>query len=169
MKGYILLTLCAVLGLAAAAAGPSMTLTSPSFADGARIPKLFTCDGGDRSPALAWSNVPEGARSLVLVCDDPDAPVGDWVHWLLMDIPATENGIAENGTFSKSTVGQNSWKKNAYGGPCPPPGKAHRYIFTLYALDTWLALPAATTRNDMERRIQGHILAVARLTGTYGR
>ncbi len=169
MKVFILLTLCGVLALAAVAAGPSMTLASPSFADGARIPKLFTCDGGDRSPALAWSHVPEGARSLVLVCDDPDAPAGDWVHWLLMDIPATEKGVAENGTFSKSTVGQNSWKKNAYGGPCPPPGKAHRYIFTLYALDTWLAPPATTTRDDMERMIQGHILAVARLTGTYGR
>ncbi len=163
------LFLVAALCLAAAAEVPQMTLTSPSFTNGGKIPKTYSCDGGDRSPAFAWSNVPEGSRTLLLICDDPDAPGGKWVHWLFMDIPATEKGIEENGTFARSTLGRNSWGKSVYNGPCPPPGKTHRYVFTLYALDTWLAMPRTSTKDEVEAHIQGHILGKAQLMGTYRR
>ena len=168
MRTFVLLVLT-VLCVSTLAGSPAMTLTSPSFSDGGTIPKAFTCDGADKSPSLNWTNVPEGARSLILICHDPDAPGGDWVHWILMDISTGEKGIAENGSLKGTTTGQNSWKKPAYGGPCPPPGKPHRYIFTLYALDTWLAMPQQSTKLEVERRIQGHILAKAQLMGTYKR
>jgi len=168
MRIFVLLTL-AVLCVSTLAGSPAMTLTSPGFSNGGTMPKTSTCDGGDRSPALNWTNVPQGARSLVLVCHDPDAPGGEWTHWILMDIPAGEKGIAENGALKRTTTGQNSWKKPTYGGPCPPPGKSHRYIFTLYALDTWLLMAQTSTRTDVEKRIQGHILGKAELVGKYGR
>lgn len=168
MPTFVLLAL-AVLCVTTLAGSPAMTLTSPSFSNGETIPKAFTCDGGDKSPALNWTNVPEGAKSLVLFCHDPDAPAGEWVHWILMDIPTGEKGIAENGSQTGTTTGRNSWKKSVSGGPCPPPGKPHRYIFTLYALDMSLAMPSASTKADVEKRIQGHVLAKAQLVGIYGR
>src|SRR5512140_2357501 len=119
MRMLILLALGVAVGLAASA--PPMSLTSPAFKGGGTIPKTFTCDGADRSPALAWDGVPEAARSLVLICDDPDAPVGDWVHWVLCGLPASARGIEENGSVEGAVTGRNSWGKNVYGGPCPPP------------------------------------------------
>ncbi len=168
MRVFVLLALT-MLGVSTLAGSPAMILTSPSFSDGGRIPKAFTCDGADKSPSLSWTNIPEGAKSLVLICHDPDAPGGDWVHWILIDIPATEKGIEENGTFARSTLGRNSWGKSVYNGPCPPPGKTHRYVFTLYALDTWLAMPRTSTKDEVEAHIQGHILGKAQLMGTYRR
>lgn len=146
------------------------TLTSTAFAHGEAIPKLYTCDGEDISPPLAWSGAPAGTRSFVLICDDPDAPVGVWDHWLLFNIPATVDGLPE-GVAERtdgSLYGKNSWRRQDYGGPCPP-GGVHRYFFKLYALDTTLNLRAGASKRDIERAMEGHILARAELVGTYTR
>ncbi len=167
MRMLILLALGAAVGLAAAA--PPMTLTSPSFQNGGAIPKAFTCDGGNRSPALAWSGVPAGAKSLVLICDDPDAPAGDWVHWILYALDPRSKGLGENEALEGPTPGKNSWGKSAWGGPCPPPGKPHRYYFRLYALDASLRLKPGADKAAVEAAMKGHVLAQAELMGTYGR
>ena len=160
--------------LPAAAAGKelrkmaAMTLTSPAFTDGATIPSKYTCDGADISPPLDIGNVPDGAKSLALIVDDPDAPVGTWVHWVLWDIPAQTREILENSIPAGTQQGRNDWKRNGYGGPCPPSG-THRYFFKLYALDMPLALGAGTTKKDLERAMDGHVLAHTELKGTYRR
>ncbi len=167
MRMMILLALGAAVAVAAAA--PPMTLTSPSFQNGGTIPKAFTCDGKGHSPALAWSGVPPGTRSLVLICDDPDAPAGDWVHWLLYAISPQLRGIGENEVLEGPTLGRTSWGKSAWGGPCPPPGKPHRYFFRLYALDAHFVLKAGADKTTVEAAMKGHVLAQAELMGTYGR
>lgn len=145
-----------------------MSVSSPVFADNGAIPARYTCDGKDASPPLAFSNVPAGARSLALIVDDPDAPAGTWVHWVAWNIPPHVREIKENSLPEGAIQGLNSWKKNSYGGPCPPSG-THRYYFQLYALDTTLNLSRSAVRADLEKAMQGHILAGSRLMGTYKR
>ncbi|HET7791152.1 MAG TPA: YbhB/YbcL family Raf kinase inhibitor-like protein [Gemmatimonadales bacterium] len=163
--------------IAAATGGPlTLTLKSPAFENGAAIPAAFTCDGADRSPALAWSGGPKETRSFALIMDDPDAPRGTWVHWVLYHLPATVAGLPENvattaelPALGGARQGNNSWPRIGYGGPCPPPGKPHRYFFKLYALDVGLDLAPGATKADLERAMQGHVRASAELFGTYQR
>jgi len=143
-----------------------MTLISPAFAQDEAIPLQFSCDGDDLSPALAWTGIPEGTASLVLIMDDPDAPVGTWDHWLLFDMPPDLEGLAQGATAG--TEGNNSWNQTGYGGPCPP-GGTHRYFFKLYALDITLDLPAGTAKGALEAAMEGQILGQTELMGTYTR
>ena len=151
-----------------------LQVESSAFLAGEAIPKRHTCDGDDVSPALSWSEPPAGAESLALILDDPDAPAGTWVHWVLFDIPATSRSLPE-GVSPAPTVegtgvhGNNSWRRVGYGGPCPPQGPAHRYVFRLYALDTTLGLKPGATRQDVDKAMKGHILAQGELMGQYGR
>ena len=153
----------------------ALTLTSSAFSDGAAIPAKYTCQGQDLSPPLAWSDVPEAARSLVLIVDDPDAPdpkapTMTWVHWIVYNIPPAITAIAEGASAAdlapEVRSGLNDWKRTGYGGPCPPIGR-HRYFHKLYALDTMLSGLTAPTKKQVEAAMQGHILACAELVGTY--
>lgn len=158
-------------------AGPvfCLELRSGSFSDGGLIPAEYTYRGGNVSPQLAWSDAPEGTRSFVLIMDDPDAPIGEWIHWVVYDIPPTATGlnagVPQDPQLTDGTKqGINSFRMIGYGGPSPPPGPAHRYIFTLYALDTVLQdMPPAANKGDVLRAIQGHILGQTTLTGMFGR
>ncbi len=145
-----------------------LSFASAAFGYGETIPKRYTCDGEDISPPLTWGQAPEGTRAWVLIMDDPDAPMGTWVHWVLYDLPAETTGLPE-GTQGVGTQGRNSWGRLGYGGPCPPPGKPHRYFFRLYALDAPLGLPPGATKAQVERAMQGHILARGEWMGRYGR
>jgi Raf kinase inhibitor-like YbhB/YbcL family protein len=149
-------------------------LKAAAFKPGADIPDQFTCDGSNISPALSWSAPPERTQSFALIMDDPDAPAGTWVHWVLFDLPATERELPESvpttGALpSGARQGRNSFGKTGYGGPCPPPGPAHRYYFKLYALDTELHLKAGATRAQVDGSMRGHILRLAELMGRYRR
>jgi len=149
-------------------------LTSSDFAEGRPIPEKYTCDGADISPPLKWTNIPQGAKSLALVCDDPDAPAGTWVHWVLYELPpaVTEmpEGVPTTETiFNGAKQGVNDFKRIGYGGLCPPRGGPHRYFFKLYALDAELQLKAKATKKDLLRAMEGHILAEGQLMGTYKR
>jgi Raf kinase inhibitor-like YbhB/YbcL family protein len=152
-----------------------MQLTSTAFAEGAAIPAKHTCDEKDHSPPLKWSGVPAEAKSLVLIADDPDAPVGTWVHWVLYDLPTTVSELPENspkGQYlpSGGKQGLNDFKRLGYGGPCPPTGNPHRYFFKLYALDRALDLKPGATKKDVERAMEKvHILGQGQLMGTYQR
>lgn len=150
-----------------------MKLTSTAFADGGDIPRRHTCEGEDVAPPLAWSGVPQGARSLALIVDDPDAPdpaapTMTWVHWVLVDMPASATALAEGGRQSPEGTrdGLNDWHRTGYGGPCPPIGR-HRYFFKLYALDAALPSLKRPTKAELEHAMQGHVLASAQLVGTY--
>jgi Raf kinase inhibitor-like YbhB/YbcL family protein len=152
----------------------TMEVTSSAFQAGQTIPTKYTCEGADISPPLQWSGVPAGAKGLALICDDPDAPVGTWVHWVLYDLPITATDLAENvpaleTLSSGAKQGMNDFKRVGYGGPCPPPGKPHRYYFKLYALDAALLLKPRASKQGVLRAMDGHILAEARLSGTYQR
>jgi len=152
----------------------ALELKTTAFAPGGSIPKKFTCDGPDVSPALTWTAPPAGTQSFALVMDDPDAPVGTWVHWVLYDLPAAARELAENVPKSEELAGgarqgRNDFRKTGYGGPCPPPGPPHRYFFKLYALDAKLNLKAGATKADVEKAMKGRILAQAELVGRYGR
>ena len=148
-------------------------VTSPAFAQGGKIPAKYTCDGANISPELSWTGVPDGTRSLALVCDDPDAPSGTWVHWVVFNLPATLKGLPEGITSALiegygGVVGVNSFKKNTYGGPCPPREHgAHRYFFKLYALDKKLELEDVATKSQVEDSMKGHVLGKGHLIGTY--
>ncbi|MGD8901129.1 MAG: YbhB/YbcL family Raf kinase inhibitor-like protein [Desulfobacterales bacterium] len=151
----------------------ALVITSSAFSEGQAIPSLYTCDGPDVSPDLAWSGVPETAASLALICDDPDAPMGTWVHWVLFNIPADTDGlpaeIPSDGILENSAChGKNDFGRLGYGGPCPP-GGTHRYFFKLYALDTQLELDSGSTKAQLLEAMQGHILAEGQLMGTYSR
>ena len=151
-----------------------LTLTSSAFSPGGTIPRKHTCDGPDVSPALNWTDPPAGTQSWALIMDDPDAPVGTWVHWVLYDLPAAARALPENMPKQEqlpdgSRQGRNDFRRTGYGGPCPPAGPAHRYFFKLYALDAKLGLRAGATKADVERAMQGHILGQAELMGRYGR
>jgi Raf kinase inhibitor-like YbhB/YbcL family protein len=152
----------------------TFTLKSPDFTAGGMIPKQFTCEGADLSPALQWIDPPAATQSFALIADDPDAPVGTWVHWVLFDVPANLRALPQN--FPKteqaadgSRQGRNDFSKIGYGGPCPPPGKAHRYFFKLYALDTKLDLKPGASKKDVERAMKGHILAQGEYMGRFSR
>lgn len=152
----------------------TLQLTSRDFGHGEPIPAGFTCDGEDRSPALAWTGVPVETRSFVLVCDDPDAPRGTWQHWLLYNLPAEAvelgGGVPTRPELpSGARQGINDFGNLGYGGPCPPAGKAHRYFFHLHALDITLNLPPGVHRADLDQAMAGHVLAVGTLMGTYER
>jgi Raf kinase inhibitor-like YbhB/YbcL family protein len=149
-------------------------LKSPAFGASDAIPRKFTCDGDDISPALAWSGAPVGTESLCLIMDDPDAPAGTWVHWVLYDLPGTVTNLAENvpkerELASGARQGRNSFGRIGYGGPCPPPGPPHRYFIRLYALDARTNLMPGATRAEVDRATKGHILAQAELMGRYKR
>lgn len=146
-----------------------MKITSQDFKHEGDIPQIFTCEGQDLSPELSWSDMPVGAVSLVMICHDPDAPYpGGWDHWVLFNLPATAKGLAQGvKDFPKGTgFGMNSWKRNDYGGPCPPSG-VHRYFFKLYALDTVLDLKDGVTPTQIEAAMKGHVLDQAELMGKY--
>jgi len=144
----------------------AFTLTSSAFVEGKLIPPRYTCDGLDISPPLAWDNAPRGTQSFALIMDDPDAPAGTWVHWVLFNLPAQTQQLAK--AAPRGTQGRNSWGRLGYGGPCPPSG-THRYFFRLYALDALLQQPAGSNKEQVLRAMQGHLLAQAELMGVYTR
>lgn len=152
-----------------------MIIQSRAFNEGETIPVKYTCDGEDVSVPLAWSNAPENTKSFALICDDPDAPGGTWVHWVVINIPpnttALEEGVNLKGDslFTGTIECHNDFGKVAYGGPCPPPGPVHRYYFKLYALDTMLNLSSDMEKAEVEEEMSGHLLAQAALMGKYGR
>jgi len=151
-----------------------MQLSSSAFEHNARIPKKYTADGPDVSPLLKWTDPPEGTKSFALVCDDPDAPVGTWVHWVVYGIGASTRELAEGIPAQKQLPsgvkqGTNDFRKIGYGGPAPPPGPEHRYFFKLYALDTDPALAPGAKKKDLLKAMNGHVLAGAELIGRYGR
>ncbi len=149
----------------------AMDLSSAAFEEGSEIPEKYTCEGADLSPPLSWSGVPEGTKSLALIVDDPDAPAGTWVHWVIFNISPDLTGLAE-GASGVGVEGQNDFKKTSYGGPCPPAGSPHRYFFKLYALDTTLDLEEGITAKQLMETIRGqtdHTLGEAELMGTYQR
>ncbi len=143
-------------------------VTSAAFSHNGTIPAKFTCDGADISPPLTIANVPEGAVSLALIVDDPDAPAGTWVHWVVWAIGAETREIPENSVPPRAVQGTNDFRRPRYGGPCPPSG-THRYFFKLYALDSFPVLKAGATKAQLEEAMKGHILAQAELIGLYGR
>jgi hypothetical protein len=152
----------------------SITVTSSAFQQGGSIPAKYTCDGSNISPPLKWTGSPAGTKSFALICDDPDAPAGTWVHWVLFNLraPATELGekMEPAGTLpGGATQGTNSFNKLGYGGPCPPPGKPHRYFFKLYALDADLPLKPGAAKRDLLHAMEKHILAQGQIVGTYQR
>jgi Raf kinase inhibitor-like YbhB/YbcL family protein len=157
---------------------PRIELSSTAFAEGQPIPRKHTGEGADVSPPLAWSKPPKGTQKLALICDDPDAPRGTWVHWVIYNIPATARGLPEGlgsserpaSEFAGVVEGKNSFGKTGYGGPMPPPGAGkHRYFFKLYALDTQLALEPGLDKESLLKAIKGHILGEGELMGTYER
>lgn len=144
----------------------AFTLRSSAFDDGDSMPRQFTCDGGNVAPPLTWSGAPDNARSFALVMDDPDAPGGTFTHWLVYDVPAAATELAAR---AGKTL-RNSFGRAEYGGPCPPPGRGeHRYFFTLYAVDVAALDVRGKARQDLERALQAHTLATARLMGRYER
>lgn len=153
----------------------TLQVTSSAFAAGGTIPRKYTADGPDVSPALAWGDVPAETKSFALICDDPDAPRGGtWVHWVIWGLPAETRALAENvpndATLpSGAKQGKNDFGRLGYGGPAPPRGPAHRYFFKLYALDSVPDLKPGATKADLERAMNGHVLAQGELMGKYGR
>ncbi len=150
-----------------------MEVLSSAFDDGAMIPKKYTCDDIDISPPLKWSMVPDGTKTFAIICDDPDAPMGTWVHWVLFNLPANINELSEdvppleilpNG----AKQGRNDFGKIGYGGPCPP-GGTHRYYFKIYALSEELKADAGITKSELLKAMEGHILSEGQLMGRYKR
>ncbi len=148
-------------------------ITSSAFADGGMIPIKYTCDGADVSPPLQWDPVPEGSKTITLICDDPDAPMGTWVHWVLYNLPVETRNLAENIPADKTLPngakqGTNDFSRIGYGGPCPP-GGTHRYFFKLYALDAEINLDAGADKEQLVKAMEGHILGKGQLIGKYKR
>lgn len=155
------------------AASMRFSLTSPAFQDGEAIPAAYTCDGANRSPELAWSAPPAGTRSLALISDDPDAPAGTWVHWVVYNVPPSVlrlgEALASDPELSDGTrQGVTDFGRTGYGGPCPPSG-THRYFFKLYALDMMLRAPPGVSAESVQTAMKGHILAETQLMGIYRR
>jgi len=151
----------------------AIALESSSFETNGMIPAIYTCDGENVSPELRWQGVPENSQSLVLIMDDPDAPRGTFVHWVVYDIPPDVIGFVENRPMEESLAvgglqGTNGFRRIGYGGPCPPSG-THRYLFKLYALDTILGLPPRASKSDVVEAIDGHIVGFGELVGQYAR
>jgi Raf kinase inhibitor-like YbhB/YbcL family protein len=152
----------------------NLQLTSSAFTDGKPIPSQFSCEGKNISPPLQWTGAPAETKSFVLIVDDPDAPAGVWTHWVIYDLPSTLTTLAEDVPKSQPVGGDgkqgiNDFKQSGYGGPCPPPGKAHRYLFRLYALDTALGLKPGATKKQVEAAMVRHVIGQAQLMGTYQR
>jgi Raf kinase inhibitor-like YbhB/YbcL family protein len=154
----------------------ALVLTSPAFRDGTAIPAGHTCDGADTSPPLAWRGAPPGTVAFALIADDPDAPAGTWVHWVLYNLPGDRaelpEGVAKTEQLPQlggALQGKNDFRRVGYGGPCPPPGRAHRYFFKLYALDALVSLRGGATKRELERAMAGHVIGEARMMGTYAR
>ncbi len=150
-----------------------MELRSSAFQEGGPIPSKYTCDGADMSPPLSWSGPPAETQSFALICDDPDAPMSTWVHWVAWNIPGTTQSLPlglpkVDSLPGGMQQGTTDFRRIGYGGPCPPSG-THRYFFNVYALDTTLTLPASTTKPALEQAMRGHILTEARLMGVYTR
>ncbi len=146
----------------------TLVITSPAFREGETIPVEYTCNGQNSSPPLAWSGLPTDTQELALIVDDPDAPAGTWVHWVLYNLPASTNELPAS-VQNLGVEGTNSSRKTGYSGPCPPPGKPHRYYFKFYALDTNLGLEPGATKAELEEAIRDHILAEGQLMGTFSR
>jgi Raf kinase inhibitor-like YbhB/YbcL family protein len=176
----LLLSLTAVTGCHGAkgpelgAESPSIQLTTTAFHDGDRIPGAFTCDGANTSPALAWSDPPAATKTFALVMDDPDAPMGTFVHWVIYNLPPTARSLpAAEPTQAKlsdgSLQGKNNFPGTGYGGPCPPGHSEHHYRFIVYAVDSVLPLQSGATKGQVEDALKGHIVARGKLTGRYSR
>jgi Raf kinase inhibitor-like YbhB/YbcL family protein len=173
--GISLVLLGLLLNLAFASGGKmAFAISSTSFPNGGDIPKKFTCDGADVSPELAWTDPPPGTKSFALIADDPDAPSGTWTHWLLFNVPPTVGSLPEG--VSKidelpdgERQGRNDFHKIGYNGPCPPPGKPHRYFFKLHALDCTLDLKPGASKQEVELAMQSRILNQAEWIGKYRR
>ena len=162
-----LVTLIVFAGFALGAGGGSIKVSSSAFGEGGNIPPKFTCDGSDTSPPLKIEGIPENAKALVLIADDPDAPSGLFTHWLMWNIdPKTAS--FEEGKAPAGVIGANDFGKSAYGGPCPPSGM-HRYYFKVFALDQELKLPAGAKRKEIDAAIKGHVIAQGQLMGRYSR
>ncbi len=173
MRAFPLLLITTLLALPACAAAPegdpaTISLTSPAYGEGEMIPARFTADGKDLHPPYRMNGVPEEARSLALLMEDPDAPAGTWVHWVVWNLPPDLRELPEGSLPSGAVEGLNSWGRKGYGGPSPP-GGTHRYILELYALDTRLELPPSTTAAGLRKAVAGHVLARGRLMGRYRR
>lgn len=152
----------------------SFVLQTKAFPEGGEIPSKYTCSGDDISPALSWSSAPQGTKSFALIMDDPDAPSGTFTHWIVFDLPAGAHQLPENVSQAGDLPGggrqgHNDFRRVGYGGPCPPPGKAHRYFFRLYALNSALNLPPGASRQDVEGAMRGHVIAQAELVGKFAR
>ena len=152
----------------------TIDLTSTAFGPGEPIPKGHTADGRNASPPLRWDDAPQGTKSLALVCEDPDAPRGTFTHWVVYNLPADTRELGEGVPAKKelpdgTRQGANDFNKPGYGGPSPPPGKPHRYVFRLFALDTALDLPAGATGADLTAAVRGHAIGTGELIGVYGR
>jgi Raf kinase inhibitor-like YbhB/YbcL family protein len=152
---------------------PEIKLTSTAFKEGEAIPRAYTCDGVNISPPLEWSGIPSTGKTIAIVADDPDAPGGTWVHWILYNLPADNIGLVENLPASETLKaggfqGRNDFGKIGYGGPCPPSGM-HRYFFKIYALDGELPLKAGATKAELMKAMEGHIIVQGQLMGTYRR
>ena len=148
-------------------------ITSSAFEEGGMIPAKYTCDGADVSPPLQWDAVPQGSKSIALICDDPDAPMGTWVHWVLFNLPAETKELAENippveTLPNGARQGLSDFGRIGYGGPCPP-GGTHRYFFKIYALDTEIGLEAGANKRQLLKAMEGHILEQGQLVGKYKR
>ena len=163
--GAVAILLSAIASLTAG--GAAMKVTSSAFHEGANIPSKFTCDGSDTSPPLQIAGVLSGAKSLVLIVDDPDAPGGLFTHWLVWNIPPQTGSIAE-GSAPKGVQGANDFGKSGYRGPCPPPG-THRYSFKIFALDRELELGSGAKRSQVDAAMKGHVIAQGELVGRYAR
>ncbi len=152
----------------------TLRITTPAFSHNGKIPPEYTCDGADRSPELDWNDSPPNTRRFALIADDPDAPGGTWVHWVIYDIPGEarklSTGVPRQKTLpDKTQQGITDFRKIGYGGPCPPPGKPHRYVFKLMALDAETGLPPGATKRQLLDAVKGHVLAQAEIVGVYGR
>jgi Raf kinase inhibitor-like YbhB/YbcL family protein len=152
----------------------AFAISNTGFPRDGDIPRKFTCDGADVSPELSWSSPPEPTQSFALIADDPDAPSGTWTHWVLFNIPAAAKGLSEGVSRvdelpGGERQGRNDFHKIGYNGPCPPPGKAHRYFFKLFALDKTLDAKPGASRQEVEQAMQGHVLANAEWMGKYRR
>lgn len=152
----------------------TITVASDAFKQGGSIPQKYTCDGENISPQLSWSGIPDSTKSIALICDDPDAPMGTFTHWVIFNIPHEQEGMAAGVPRSKilksgAVQGKNSAKRVGYFGPCPPRGKPHRYFFKVFALDAKLDLKPGIDKMTLLKAMKGHILAKGELMGYYGR
>lgn len=153
----------------------NLTVSSSNFTDGQRLPIDFTCDGKDHSPQLSWGGIPNGVKSFSIICDDPDAPSKTWVHWVVFNIPSRVNAFPEGISASSlaamgALLGNNDFNRLEWGGACPPKGHGvHHYFFTVYALDTLLDVPEGSSRDQIDKAMEGHIVAQGKLMGTYSR